>query len=130
VHLGTPARYLRLLGFDTRFGNDLDDDELAELTSREKRILLKRDVGLLKRKVVERGHWLRSRDPERQVEEVVAALHLQRALKPFTRCMACNPLRWGVAWFIQGKSMATLASITLLSGARERIGGTGLTLCA
>lgn len=91
VHLGTLARYLRLLGFDTRYGNELiDDAELAELTSREKRVLLTRDVGLLKRKVVERGQWLRSRDPERQVEEVVAALHLQRAIKPFTRCMACN----------------------------------------
>lgn len=98
VHLGTLARYLRLLGFDTRYGNALvDDAELAELTSREKRILLTRDVGLLKRKVVERGQWLRSRDPERQVEEVVAALHLQRAIKPFTRCMACNGLLMAVA---------------------------------
>ena len=68
VHLGTLARYLRLLGFDTRYGNDLDDAELARLTSRERRILLTRDVGLLKRKTVVRGQWLRSREPERQVE--------------------------------------------------------------
>ena len=67
VHLGTLARYLRLLGFDTRYGNDLADAELAALTSRETRILLTRDVGLLKRKAVVRGQWLRSRDPERQV---------------------------------------------------------------
>jgi len=98
IHLGTLARYLRLLGFDTRYGNELvDDAELAELTSREKRVLLTRDVGLLKRKVVERGQWLRSRDPEQQVEEVVAALHLQRAITPFTRCMACNGVLAAVA---------------------------------
>lgn len=90
VHLGTLARFLRLLGFDTRYGNRLDDAELAAITSREKRILLTRDVGLLKRKAVVRGHWLRSRDPEQQLAEVVDALHLKRMLKPFTRCMACN----------------------------------------
>ena len=70
--------------------NDLDDAELAALTSREKRILLTRDVGLLKRKAVVRGQWLRSRDPEQQVEEIVEALHLTRAFRPFTRCMTCN----------------------------------------
>ncbi|MGH9254513.1 MAG: Mut7-C RNAse domain-containing protein [Vicinamibacterales bacterium] len=90
VHLGTLARYLRLLGFDTRYGNDLTDAELALLTAHGRRVLLTRDVGLLKRKSVVRGHWLRSRDPEEQLEEVVAALQLQRALRPFTRCMGCN----------------------------------------
>jgi uncharacterized protein with PIN domain len=90
VHLGTLARYLRLLGFDTRYGNGLDDAALADITSREKRTLLTRDVGLLKRKAVVRGQWLRSRDPERQLEEVVEALHLKRAFRPFTRCMTCN----------------------------------------
>jgi uncharacterized protein len=97
VHLGTLARYLRLLGFDTRYGNHLDDEELARLTSRERRILLTRDVGLLKRKVVVRGQWLRSRDPEKQLEELVEALHLRRALQPFTRCMSCNGLLTVVA---------------------------------
>ena len=90
VHLGTLARYLRLLGFDTRYEHDLDDVALAELTARERRVLLTCDVGLLKRKAVVRGHWLRSRDPERQVEEIVEALQLTRAFRPFTRCMTCN----------------------------------------
>jgi uncharacterized protein with PIN domain len=97
VHLGTLARYLRLLGFDTRYGNDLDDVDLARVTSRERRILLTRDVGLLKRKAVVRGQWLRSRDPERQLEEVVDALDLRRAFRPFTRCMTCNGALTAVA---------------------------------
>jgi uncharacterized protein with PIN domain len=79
-----------LLGFDTRYANDLDDAQLADLTVRERRILLTRDVGLLKRKAVVRGHWLRHRDPELQLEEVVGALQLRRSLRPFTRCMMCN----------------------------------------
>lgn len=90
VHLGALARYLRLLGFDTLYRNDLTDAELAELTVRERRILLTRDVGLLKRKAVVRGQWLRDRDPERQLAEVVGALQLRRAVRPFTRCMICN----------------------------------------
>jgi uncharacterized protein with PIN domain len=90
VHLGTLARFLRLLGFDTRYSNGLDDAELAAITVREKRILLTRDVGLLKRKAVVRGRWLRARDPEQQVSEIVEALHLKRAFRPFTRCMTCN----------------------------------------
>ena len=90
VHLGTLARFLRLLGFDTRYGNDVSDAELAGLTSRERRILLTRDVGLLKRKAVVRGHWLRSREPEQQLAELVEALQLRRAFRPFTRCMTCN----------------------------------------
>jgi uncharacterized protein with PIN domain len=90
VHLGTLARFLRLLGFDTRYSNGLDDAELAAITAGEKRILLTRDVGLLKRKAVVRGQWLRSRDPEEQVAEIIEALHLQRAFRPFTRCMTCN----------------------------------------
>ncbi len=90
VHLGTLARFLRLLGFDTRYGNGLDDAALAEITSREKRVLLTRDVGLLKRKAVVRGQWLRSREPEQQLAELVEALQLRRAFRPFTRCMTCN----------------------------------------
>jgi hypothetical protein len=89
VHLGTLARYLRLLGFDTRYRNDLGDAGLARLTG-ERRILLTRDVGLLKRKAVLRGHWLRSRDPQKQLREIVAALHLRRSFRPFTRCLSCN----------------------------------------
>jgi uncharacterized protein len=90
VHLGALARLLRLLGFDTRYANDLDDAQLADLTARERRVLLTRDVGLLKRKVVVRGQWLRHREPELQLQEVVEALQLRRSLRPFTRCMMCN----------------------------------------
>jgi uncharacterized protein with PIN domain len=90
VHLGSLARYLRLLGFDTLYDNARDDAELAAIARDERRIVLTRDVGLLKRKAVVRGHWLRDRDPERQLAEVVDALQLRRAMRPFTRCMMCN----------------------------------------
>ncbi|HPQ54787.1 MAG TPA: Mut7-C RNAse domain-containing protein, partial [Spirochaetota bacterium] len=54
------------------------------------RILLTRDRGLLKRKIVTRRLIIRNTDPEKQVLEVIERLHLQSSIKPFTRCIACN----------------------------------------
>src|SRR5690606_15368483 len=47
THLGRLAAYLRMMGFDTLYQNDYEDDVLAEISSTENRILLTRDVGLL-----------------------------------------------------------------------------------
>lgn len=90
VHLGKLARFLRLLGFDTRYRNTLDDAELVRISTRERRILLTRDRGLLKHKALTRGYWIRATAAEQQVREVVAALSLTRNARPFTRCMSCN----------------------------------------
>lgn len=91
-HLGTLARYLRILGFDTLYRNDYDDAELARISHDEKRVLLTRDVGLLKRSLVTRGLFLRATDPRRQLAEVVSRLDLDRAIRPFRRCARCNAL--------------------------------------
>lgn len=90
VHLGKLARFLRLLGFDTKYSTELSDRELVATSVRERRILLSRDVRLFMYKTLIRGYRLRSTEPERQVEEVIQALSLQRAAQPFTRCMSCN----------------------------------------
>ncbi len=90
VHLGTLARYLRLLGFDTLYDNHSGDAELVRRSVAERRILLSRDVGLLKHKVLTRAHYVRATDPACQLEEIVRALDLRRQIRPFTRCMRCN----------------------------------------
>jgi hypothetical protein len=77
VHLGRLAAYLRLLGLDTTYSNDCDDPVLAERSAREHRILLTRDVGLLKRGVVRYGSFVRATQPERQLEEVIHRYHLK-----------------------------------------------------
>src|ERR671919_572683 len=63
VHLGRLARLLRLLGFDTRWANDLDDATLAAIGQAEHRIVLTRDRGLLKRRRVTHGLFVRSELP-------------------------------------------------------------------
>jgi uncharacterized protein with PIN domain len=90
VHLGTLARNLRLLGFDTVWERDLADEAIIEIAGEEQRIILTRDKGILKNGRVTHGYWLRSTDPEQQLEEVVLALDLSGGIEPYTRCMECN----------------------------------------
>jgi uncharacterized protein with PIN domain len=90
VHLRKLARLLRLLGFDVDYREHRDDLELAEISYREKRILLTRDRQLLKRKMVDRGFIIRNTDAEKQVLEVLTRLDLWSRIRPFTRCIECN----------------------------------------
>ncbi|MDK2980355.1 MAG: uncharacterized protein PWQ55_702 [Chloroflexota bacterium] len=91
-HLGRLAAYLRMLGFDALYRNDYDDPELAQISADQKRILLTRDRGLLKRSLVTRGYCLRTREPRRQLLDVMRRFDLLGQVRPFTRCMACNGL--------------------------------------
>jgi uncharacterized protein len=91
-HLGKLATYLRMLGFDALYRNDFQDDELAELASQQRRILLTRDRGLLMRREIELGCFIRSMMPEEQVVEVLKRYHLFDRIKPFQRCLRCNDL--------------------------------------
>lgn len=92
VHLGKLAAGLRLLGFDTLYRNDWPDEELARVSGEERRLLLTRDIGLLKRKLVWHGAWVRSTSPPEQVREVLRRFRLEGHAQPFTRCMRCNGL--------------------------------------
>ena len=89
-HLGRLARYLRLLGFDTVYDPVWTDPELVDVSIRQRRILLTRDVGLLKRGPVTHGYYVRATDPLEQVKEVANRFQLAPSLRPFTRCMNCN----------------------------------------
>ncbi len=89
-HLGRLARLLRLLGLDTAYERDWNDAELVGISTSRQRILLTRDVGLLKHGSVTHGYYVRATDSRRQVTEVVGRFHLARHFTPFTRCMACN----------------------------------------
>ena len=92
VHLGKLARYLRMLGFDALYQNDYDDETLADISSQQRRILLTHDVGLLKRKIVDYGYWVRSPQPKQQVREVLSRFDLYKRVEPWTRCSRCNGL--------------------------------------
>ena len=90
VHLGRLAAYLRMLGFDAEYGCSLTDTQLVEISTGDRRILLTRDRGLLKHVAITHGYWVRETNSRRQIAEVMRRFHLTRAVRPFTRCMACN----------------------------------------
>jgi uncharacterized protein with PIN domain len=90
VNLGKLALKLRLLGFDTIFRNNLQDEEIVTIAQKEHRIILTRDKGILKQNAVSHGYFLRNDDPKKQLFEVVKRLQLQNQFKAFTRCSNCN----------------------------------------
>ncbi|MGH2751792.1 MAG: Mut7-C RNAse domain-containing protein [Actinomycetota bacterium] len=90
ANLGQLARYLRLCGFDTVYRRDIDDEELVAISVGEARVLVTRDVGVLKRSSVTHGYYVRSSDPRTQLLEVVRRFDLAGSVRPFMRCMNCN----------------------------------------
>jgi len=90
AHLGKLVSYLRILGFDTLYYNDYGDKFLAEKSSDENRILLTRDHGLLMRKNVKYGYYVREDIPKRQLKEVIARYELLEHINKSSRCPRCN----------------------------------------
>jgi uncharacterized protein with PIN domain len=90
VHLGKLARFLRMTGFDTAWANDFSDDGIVQAARTEKRIILSRDRGLLKRRLVTHGCCIRSLAPREQLVEVVGRFDIAGQIRLFSRCMSCN----------------------------------------
>jgi uncharacterized protein len=90
VGLGRLAGLLRMLGLDALWSNDAADEVLARTSAREARILLTRDLGLLKRSEVVHGYFPRATDPSHQLVEVARRYRLAERMRPFSRCLACN----------------------------------------
>ena len=90
VHLGKLAKYLRMCGFDTAYQNDYDDKKIIEISLEENRIILTRDIGLLKVKSVSNGYFIRDQNPKAQLTEVLKYFDLYQAINPFNRCIKCN----------------------------------------
>ncbi|MBQ0984744.1 hypothetical protein KBZ10_09480 [Streptomyces sp. F63] len=88
VHLGALARRLRLVGADTAYRNDLDDPALVDLANAQRRVLLTRDRGLLRRRALWRGAFVRGSRPDEQLTDVLD--RFAPPLAPWTRCTACN----------------------------------------
>ncbi|UGY94579.1 Mut7-C ubiquitin/RNAse domain-containing protein [Streptomyces gobiensis] len=88
VHLGALARRLRLVGLDTGYRNDLDDDGLIEWANTERRVLLTQDRSLLMRRLLWFGAYVRGARPDDQLTDVLD--RFAPTLTPWTRCMACN----------------------------------------
>ena len=90
VHLGKLAKYLRMLGFDTLYRNDNDDPEIIRISLDDHRIILTRDIGILKVKTVTHAYFVRDQHPKGQLTEVLRHFDLYQDITPFNRCIKCN----------------------------------------
>ncbi len=85
--LGTLAKWLRFMGYDTTYPGPLGDNELLALAQREGRVLLTRDKELAARS--SQAIRVRSDDLEEQIREVASRLQL-KLVDPLSRCSLCN----------------------------------------
>src|SRR5690242_3507234 len=76
-HLGKLARHLRMAGFDTLWSNAWDEDEVVNISTVQRRTILTRGKGLLRRADVDRGYFVRATESEAQLAEVLRALQLE-----------------------------------------------------
>jgi uncharacterized protein with PIN domain len=84
--LGSLARWLRMLGYDTAYAKDMEDEEIIRLAADENRIIITRDKGLGARPgalmIDEEGLDLQLKAVDRKFD-----LTLDEAA---IRCSACN----------------------------------------
>jgi len=94
LNVGRLAKRLRMMGYDAVFINGLDDDELIRIALRESRILLTKDHGIMRRRIVSSGKVKALLIPEgdirKQLRQVIKAFNLESQSRPFSRCLECN----------------------------------------
>ena len=92
VHLGRLTKYLRMMGFDVFYRNNLKDDEIVNMSLKERRAILTKDRGILKRSEVTHGYWVRSTKVNEQAFEILKRFDLKNQINEFSRCIECNQL--------------------------------------
>ena len=85
-----------MMGFDSLFFNGEDDSQMVRQALAEGRVLLTRDTGIMKRRVVTGGRLkailMESEEPEQQMRQLVATIDIKTQSRPFTICLECNQL--------------------------------------
>lgn len=87
--LGRLARWLRLLGFDTAYPDDIGDRELVRLARTTGAVLLTRDTALVASPGV-KVLFITSDRLEEQLAQVGSAVGVALRLSEFGRCPRCN----------------------------------------
>ncbi|WP_310600261.1 Mut7-C RNAse domain-containing protein [Desulfobulbus sp.] len=88
--VGRLARLLRMAGFDTRYHPSWQASDLLDIVIREPRVLLSRNLDLLKRKQVIFGRAIRAETGLAQLREVLALFGITELAQALSRCLDCN----------------------------------------
>jgi len=94
INVGRLARWLRATGYDADLFTGRDDSDMVRTALKEGRIVLTRDGGVARRRVVTTGRLrvlhLRSDSVREQLRQVVSAFSLNPTHRPFSLCLECN----------------------------------------
>jgi len=89
--LGSLAKWLRIMGFDTLYFRNIEDNELVRIAKQEGRILLTRDGGICGSKKAGDCLLIRSQDTVSQIKEVLTSLEIRPSVGEVShRCVSCN----------------------------------------
>lgn len=92
-NVGRLARWLRVLGYDAAYEPVLPDAQVVARARAEGRVLLTRDVDMMRRRVIASGTvqaiLLRDDTVQDQLRQVLSELALQPG-QTLTRCIDCN----------------------------------------
>lgn len=86
---GTLAKWLRVLGFDTVFAKDLEDEQIIALAEKEGRILITRDKNLARK--ADNSFFLNSDILNEQLKQVLEKYPADGS-QLLTRCLLCNTI--------------------------------------
>ena len=93
VNVGRLAKWLRVMGYDTLFPQDADDNDLVHIALREGRVLITRDAGISGRRAARQGLMrvvhIVDDDLRGQLRQLVQDLRLDLQ-GGFSRCVRCN----------------------------------------
>ena len=94
--LGNIARKLRLLGYDTLYFSDIDDEKLIKIARKEKRIIISKDEELIKKtqNLGIRSIYITKKEEIEQIMEIIRDVNLTRIQIDgnIARCPKCNLL--------------------------------------
>jgi len=92
-HLGKLAKYVRLMGYDTLYFPQIQDDELIRIANEEGRTILTRDRQLCGRDEAP-CFLFDSMELTTQLRAMIVAFELDVHGRAFARCIVCNtPLK-------------------------------------
>jgi uncharacterized protein with PIN domain len=87
------ARWLRMMGYDTTIFNESDDWQMIRTALAENRVIITRDTGVMKRRVITSGRLkallVVGDDPQKQMQQVIKEFKLDNK-KSLTLCLECN----------------------------------------
>ncbi len=97
VNVGRLAKWLRVMGYDTAFPREGNDNDLVRMALLENRVLVTRDKGFRLRRAVRQGQMrvahVKDDDLCSQLRQLVRDLALEPDPEAgFSRCVRCNEL--------------------------------------